>query len=117
MRTLLASSRQAAREAVDLFCYRVAQSLAAMAVALDGLDAVVFTGGIGQYAAPVRARIAAHSRILGLILDPVANQSHHSVVSAPDSSVRVRVLATDEESVIARHTAGLLQGLSAGEAC
>lgn len=108
MRSLLASPLPSAREAVELFCYRCAQALAAMAVALEQLETVVFTGGIGQHAAAVRARIVAHARLLGLELDPSANEAQAAIISAADSRVRLRVLATDEEGVIARQTGRVL---------
>jgi len=109
MRELLASSDPRAREAVELFCYRAARELGSLAAALDGLDALVFTAGIGERAAPVRAMICEQSRWLGIELDPAANREHRAVISTPASRVTVCVIPTDEERVIARHTRNVLR--------
>lgn len=102
MRDLLASDAPAAREAFDLFTYQCARQIAAMTVALDGLDALVFSGGIGENAAPVRAAIGAMLGVLGVRIDPDANARNAGEIGAVGSAVRVRVLPTDEEIVIAR---------------
>lgn len=109
MRELLASAAPRAREAVDLFCYRAARELGSLAAALGGLDALVFTAGIGERAAPVRAAICEQSRWLGIDLDAAANREHRAIVSTPESRVTVCVIPTDEEIVIARHTRALLE--------
>jgi acetate kinase len=108
MKTLLASPRPEAREAVEFFCYRVAREIGSLAVALGGLDAVVFTGGIGANAAPVRADVCARLGWLGLALDPDANAHAGTRISRGDSRVSAWVVSTDEESVIARHTLRLM---------
>ncbi|MBI1904798.1 MAG: acetate/propionate family kinase [Rhodocyclales bacterium] len=111
MRTLLASTAPEAREAVELFCYRIARELGSLAAAAGGLDALVFTGGIGEHAAPVRARVAALSAWLGVRVDERANAEAGTVarrVDAADSRVAVAVIPTDEEGMIARYSAELL---------
>jgi acetate kinase len=108
MRELLASNDPRAREAVELFAYRAARELGSLAAALGGLDALVFTAGIGERAAPVRAMICEQSRWLGVELDALANKSQRAVISAAGSRVTVCVVPTDEEIVIARHTCRLL---------
>ncbi len=107
MRSLLASDRPAAAEAVDLFCYRILRELGSMAAALGGLDALVFTAGIGAGSAEVRRRICEGAAWLGVALDPAANEAHGPRIGAADSAVEVWVLPTNEELVIARHTLAL----------
>jgi acetate kinase len=109
MRELLASSEREAREAVDLFCYRVVREAGALAAVAGGFDALVFTGGIGERAAPVRARVCAALAWLGLDLDPEANSRNATVISRDSSRVAALVLPTNEEWVIARHTARHLE--------
>ncbi|NMF90000.1 acetate/propionate family kinase [Aromatoleum petrolei] len=104
MRTLLASDARAAREAVDLFCYRIAREIGSLAAAAGGLDALVFTGGIGEHAAPVRAQVAKLSAWLGVAIDPEANDAHALRIDAPASRVAVAVVPTNEEGMIARYT-------------
>ncbi len=104
MRTLLASSAPEAREAVDLFCYRIARELGSLAAAIGGLDALVFTGGIGEHAAPVRERVAALSAWLGVSIDSTANAAHATHINSAGSRVDVIVMPTDEEAMIARYT-------------
>ncbi len=96
--------------AVEVFCREARKHLAAMAAALGGLDTVVFTGGIGERSAEVRARICAGTEFLGIGLDEAANAGGDGVISAPESRVAVRVLPTDEEAVLARHAVALLGG-------
>lgn len=103
VRTLLASTEPRAAEALALFAYRTAQAIAGHAVALQGLDALVFTAGIGEHAAPLRAAICRHLAWLGVTLDESANQRHGPLLSDPASTVSVWVIPTDEERVIARH--------------
>ncbi|MBX6421629.1 MAG: acetate/propionate family kinase [Nevskia sp.] len=110
MRTLLASDAPSAREAVDLFVYRIGRELGSMAAALGGLDGLVFTGGIGEHSAVIRARVAAEARWLGVRLAATANESGAARISAPDSAVAVWVLESDENGVIARHTRRVLDG-------
>jgi len=104
MRTLLASDAPAAAEAVELFCYRIVRELGSLAAALGGLDALVFTAGIGARSAEIRRRVCDDSAWLGIALDEAANDRHGPRISAPESAVSVWALPTDEELVIARHT-------------
>jgi len=97
-----------AREAVDLYCYTARKQAAALVAALNGLDTIVFTGGIGEHAPAIRAGICAGLEHLGLALAPAANAANQPVISTPDSRIRVRVIATDEDRVIARHVRRLL---------
>jgi acetate kinase len=108
MRTLLASDKPEAHQALDLFCYRIARELGSMAAAAGGLDALVFTGGIGEHAAEIRRRVALLSTWLGITLDPEANARHDIRISAPTSNVDVLVIPTNEEWMIAHHTQTLL---------
>jgi len=108
MRTLLASDKPEAQEAVDLFCYRIARELGSLAAASGGIDALVFTGGIGEHAAEVRRRVGLLSDWLGIRLDPEANARHDIVISAGNSSVDVLVIPTNEEWMMAHHAQTLL---------
>ena len=108
MRTLLASDKPEAEEAVNLFCYRIVRELGSLVAAAGGLDALVFTGGIGEHAAEVRRRVCEQSEWLGIRLDPEANARHDVVISAGDSSVDVLVIPTNEEWMMAHHAQTLL---------
>jgi acetate kinase len=108
MRTLLASALPAAKEAVDLFVYRIGRELGSLAAALHGLDAVVFTGGIGENAAEIRARVCNDAQWLGLTLDDRANASGSPRISGRAARVSAWVIPTDENLMIARHTRRLL---------
>jgi acetate kinase len=108
MRTLLASDAPAAAEAVALFVYRVAREIGSLTAALGGLDALVFTAGIGEHAASIRERICHQAAWLGVHLDSNANANRQARISTPDSTVAVWVIPTDEEQMIARHTRALL---------
>jgi acetate kinase len=105
MRDLLASHDGAAAEAVDLFVYRIVRELGSLVAALGGLDALVFTGGIGAHAPEIRARVCEQAAWLGIGLDEVANSAGGPSISAKGAPVPVFALPTDEELVIARHTA------------
>jgi len=109
MRVLLTSDRAEAREAVDLFCYRVTREIGSLAAALGGLDALVFTGGIGEHAVAVRQRVCAAGAWLGIEFDAQANANHATCISGPTSKTSVLVLPTNEEWMIARHTLELVQ--------
>lgn len=104
IRDLVASDSPDAREAIDLFVYRVITLIGALVAQLGGLDALVFTGGIGEHATGIRARIVAGLEWLGARLDPVANNDGAARISTAGSAVTALVIATDEEQVIARHT-------------
>jgi acetate kinase len=103
VRDLLASREPRARLALDLFAYRIAREVGALAVSLAGLDGLVFTAGIGEHAAPVRAAICEHLAWLGLALDVSANARHGPRISTAVSPVSTWVIPTDEERMIARH--------------
>lgn len=102
MRTLLASDDPKAREAVDYFCFRIRRELGGLAAALDGLDALVFTGGIGENADIIRSRVCAGLGWIGVELDEARNKAGETVISTDLSRVRVLVIPTNEELVIAR---------------
>jgi acetate kinase len=104
MRTLRQSPAPEAREAIDLFVYRIVREIGSMAAALGGLDGVVFTGGIGENDVSTRAEVAAQCRWLGLVLDEQRNAAGAGRISAASSSVAAWVIPTDEERMIARHT-------------
>ena len=108
MRTLLSSSNPRAAEAIDLFAFEAAKAVCAMALTLEGLDCLVFTGGIGEHAARVRALICNRLRWLGLELDPKTNDGGADLVSSGSSSAEVRVIATSEETTIARHVLAMV---------
>lgn len=108
MATLLDSPHPDARQALDVYVYRIAREIGSLAAALGGLDTLVFTAGVGENAAPIRARIADLSGWLGLQLDAAANAGGAREISGPDSAVKALIIPTDEESVIARGAAGLL---------
>jgi len=107
MRTLLASDDPRAAFAIELFCYRIARELGSLAAALGGLDALVFTGGIGEHAAPIRARVVEAAHWLGLSLDAAANAANGPRISGPGAA-RAWVVPTNEELMIARHTQALI---------
>ena len=109
MRELLQSDHPHAREAIELFCYRIGRELGSLSAALGGLDAVVFTAGIGEHAAPIRERVCRDASWLGLALDTTANARNGPRISGADSRIAAWVIATDEEHMIARHTRDLLQ--------
>jgi acetate kinase len=117
MRDLLAAEERDANaaDAIALFCYRAQKYLGAFASVLGGLDTVVFTGGIGERSAAIRARICAGQAHLGITLDDAANASASgaamAVISAPDARVAVRVMRADEEAVIARDVLAYLRQL------
>jgi acetate kinase len=117
MKTLLErrDREPAAAQAVSMFCYQVRKSIGAFAAALGGLDLLVFTGGIGERAAPVRWEACQGLEHLGLWLDPERNTAHADTVSRPDSRCMVRVIPTDEDLMIARHTLAALSSPSEPE--
>jgi acetate kinase len=97
-----------AAEAVELFCYTAKKWLGALVATLGGLDTLVFTGGIGERAAPIRAAICDGLGFLGITLDAERNAAHAPHIAVADARVAVRVLPTDEDLMIARHTAQLV---------
>lgn len=108
MRVLLESNEPRARDAVDLFVYRVGRELGALAATLGGIDAIVFTAGIGEHAATIRSRICRDAAWLGVELDDAANEAHGPHISTSASRVAAWVIPTNEELMIARHTLELL---------
>lgn len=105
MRELLAANTLAAKEAIDLFCYRAVREIGSLIAALGGLDALVFTAGIGERAHEVRARICEQFDWLGLEVNTDANRAHQALIHGAGSRVAVCVIPTNEEAVIARHAA------------
>jgi acetate kinase len=108
MRALLESSEPRAKLAVDLFLYRVGRELGSLAAALGGLDAIVFTAGIGEHAAPIRERVCRQAAWLGVELEAAANAKHGPRISTAASRTAAWVIPTNEELMIARHTRDLL---------
>ena len=108
MRTLRASPAPEAREAIDLFVYRIAREIGSLSAALGGLDGLVFTGGIGENDAATRREVAARCIWLGVEIDAAANEAAGPRIDAASSRVAVRVIPTDEERMIALHTLDVL---------
>jgi acetate kinase len=108
MRALLASGDERARLAIDLYCYRIRRELGSLAAVLGGLDALVFTAGVGENAAAIRAAVCRDARWLGVELDEAANEAGGTRIGSPTSRVNVMRLPTNEELMIARHTVRLL---------
>jgi len=92
-----------------VFVYRAGRELGSLAAALGGLDAIVFTAGIGENQAEIRTRICRHAAWLGIELDAAANARHGPRISTPGSAAAAFVIPTDEESMIARHVMRVLQ--------
>jgi acetate kinase len=114
MRELETSANPAARVAIDHFVYRIGLHAGMLAAALGGLDAFVFTAGIGENSASVRARIADVIGWLGAELDSAANAAARSTISTANSRVALHVVPTDEELMIARHTIGIVSKRASG---
>jgi acetate kinase len=108
MQVLQQSNDPQAKQAIDLFCYRAARELAALVSTLNGIDAIVFTAGIGENSASIRAQICQHLTWLGVSLDPSKNRQHKNNISQSDSNVKVLVIPTNEEIIIAQATQKLL---------
>ena len=106
-RELLASDEPRARFAIEVFCYCAAREIGSLAAALGGVDAIVFTAGVGENAAPVRSAICRACRWLGLELDEAANREHRTRITTPQSRVGAYVIKTDENLMIARHARAL----------
>ena len=104
MRELMASDKAAARSAIDLYVYRIGREIGSMAAALGGLDALVFTAGIGEHHPVIRAGVCSAARWLGVELDPAANASNGPRISSESSPASAWVVPADEERVIAKHT-------------
>jgi acetate kinase len=108
MRSLRGSDDPKAKEAIELFIYRIVREIGSLAAALGGLEGLVFTGGIGQRDAKTRREVVAGCGWLGAELDEQRNSGGDGLISAASSRLPIWVIATDEERVIARHTAALL---------
>ena len=109
MRTLLASDDPRAKLAIDLFVYRIRRELGSLAAALDGLDAIAFTAGVGENAASIRSRVCEDAAWLGVKLDPEANAAGGPCISVTASKVSAWVIPTNEELMIARQTQRVLE--------
>jgi acetate kinase len=116
MRELQSNPDPRAKLAVDHFVYRIGLNAGMLAAALGGLDAFVFTAGIGENSPAIRARIAEKLAWLGVVFDPQANANGTPQISRPESRVLLLVVPTDEELMIAQHTVALLRERSAGRA-
>lgn len=110
MQVLLDSTEPQAKEAVELFCYRAVSEIGSLVAAMEGLDAIVFTAGIGENAAEIRHQICARLSWLGVEFDQDANQSNATFISSSNSKIDVLVVPTDEEAIIAQHTRALILG-------
>lgn len=108
VRTLLQSAAPEAKQAIEYFVYQIVFFAGAYTGLLGGLDAIVFTAGIGENAAPIRAAVCKKLGWLGLELDEAANKAHGPLISAKASKVRAWVIPTNEEIMIARHTLALV---------
>jgi acetate kinase len=117
MKTLLEQREHEpnAAQAVELFCYQLRKHIGALTAVLGGLDTLVFTGGIGERAAPVRWEVCRGLAYLGVDLDPEQNAAHAEVISMPGSVCTVRVIPTNEDLMIARHTRTLLFSTAAAQ--
>lgn len=98
-----------ARDAVDLFCYQAAKSIGALATALGGVTAIIFTGGMGENAPKIRARIAGQLAFFGAIIDGDKNEHHESVISTTESKVILRTMHTDESLTIVTNVLSVMQ--------
>ncbi|HAF43286.1 MAG TPA: acetate kinase [Sphingobium sp.] len=108
MRTLAASKAPEAAEAIELFAWRVAREIAALAASLGGIDGLIFTAGIGENDADIRSRICRRLAWLGVQIDELANAGNAPRISMPDSPVAVLVIPTDEERMIALHSLNVI---------
>jgi acetate kinase len=114
MKTVSGSDTPQAKLAIDMYCHRIAVELGRFAAELQGLDMLIFTGGVGENASEIRARIATEAGWLGLSLDQAANEratrsSHVETISANGAALSVLVVPTDEEGIVARHCRTLLR--------
>jgi acetate kinase len=108
MRALRASDDPRAAEAIALFVYRIQREIGSMAAALGGIDALIFTAGIGENDASTRAEVSAGCRWMGLVLDEERNRAGQGRISADRSPMSAWIVPTDEEAMIARHTDAVL---------
>ena len=108
VRALLESQDPRAKLALDYYVYRIGRELGSLAAALGGLDAIIFTAGIGENAKAIRERVCQNAAWLGVELDPVANEKGGPCITTTRSRVAAWVLPTNEELTIARHAMGVL---------
>jgi acetate kinase len=99
-----AATDSRADDALGVFCYQVKKVIGAYAAALGGIDSLVFTGGIGEHSSDIRQRICDGLEFLGIELDPALNRENAATISTPDSNAVIRIVKTNEEAMIARHT-------------
>jgi Acetate kinase len=104
MRALEASSDPRADQAIDYFVFRIRRELGGLTAVLGGIDALIFTGGIGENSARIRERVASGFEWMGLALDSARNKAGETIISNEVSRARIMVLRTNEEAMIARHT-------------
>ncbi|MGN6303495.1 MAG: acetate/propionate family kinase [Mesorhizobium sp.] len=109
MRELETSADPRARMAIDMFAFRASREVAALANTLGGVECLAFTAGIGEHSATCRAAICERLGWLGVTVDHAANNAHAEIISLPHAQVEVRIVPTDEEITVARHTASLLR--------
>ncbi len=114
MRELLDAEEvdNAAKQAVELFCYQARKNIGALSVVLGGLDTLIFTGGIGEHSPEIRSRICSGLEFLGIRIDEEKNSNHSSVISQESGQVEIRIMNTNEELMIARHTMKILKKLT-----
>lgn len=109
MRTLLASDEVTAKEAIELFVFRLLREIGGLIASLGGLDGFVFTAGIGEHATSIRAMVCTALGFMGAKLDQEANQRNATLINTPDSQIALYVIPTNEEEMIARHTAQIIR--------
>jgi acetate kinase len=115
MKTLLESKKPEANEAIGLFVYRIGRELGSLAAALGGLDALVFTAGIGEHAPEIRRRVCEQAAWLGISIDKAANAAGEARITTSDSGISAWMIPTDEDLMIARHTWRLVGSAPDGE--
>jgi acetate kinase len=107
VRTLLENNHPNAKEAIDLFCYRAAQEISSLLIPLNGMDALIFTAGIGEHAYLIRQKICEWFSWMGVIINETANKNNELIISDNNSKVTVAVIPTNEELMIVQHTVKL----------
>jgi acetate kinase len=101
-----------AKQAIELFCYQARKYIGTLSVVLGGLDSLVFTGGIGEHSSEIRSRICAGLEFLGIRVDEEKNSRHAAIISPESGQVEIRIIKTNEELMIARHTMRILEKLN-----